>query len=233
MPETTQAALVLLSGGMDSSTLLYFVARELTRHPVYALSAHYGQRHARELECARWQAAAIGVTEHQVIDLSFLGPLLRMGSALIDGGAPVPDLTDVPPEDRSQPPTYVPNRNMLLLALAAACAEARGVCDVFYGAQAQDAYGYWDCTRDFLERINAVLTLNRRHPVCIHAPFVDKSKAEIVAIGARLGVDFAHTWTCYRGGDRACGRCPACIERLNAFRSAAIPDPIPYENKRH
>ncbi len=230
MPETTQPALVLLSGGMDSSTLLYFVVRELSRHPVYALSAHYGQRHARELECARRQAAAIAVTDHHVIDLSFLGPLLRMGSTLIDGGAAVPDLTDVPPEDRNQPPTYVPNRNMLLLALAAACAEARGVCDVFYGAQAQDEYGYWDCTRDFLERVNAVLTLNRRHPVRIHAPFVDRSKAEIVAIGARLGVDFAHTWTCYRGGDRACGRCPACIERLNAFQSAAIPDPIPYES---
>lgn len=230
MPETTPSAMVLLSGGVDSSTLLHHVARELSRGPVYAISAHYGQRHARELDCARFQAAAAGVANHQIIDLGFLGPLLRTGSALIDGGTAVPDLAAVAVDDRDQPPTYVPNRNMLLLSLAAACAETRGVCNVFYGAQAQDEYGYWDCTSDFLVRINHALALNRRNPVQVHAPFVDKPKAEIVRIGARLGVDFSHTWTCYRGGQRACGRCPACVERVNAFQSAGVQDPIPYES---
>lgn len=221
-------AVVLLSGGVDSSVLLHHVARQLGHAPVHALSFHYGQRHARELECAQYQVAAVGVASHERVDLAFLGPMLSAGSALLAGGAPVPDLRELSPEDLTQPPTYVPNRNMMLLAIAAAFAEARGIADVFYGAQAQDEYGYWDCTREFLDRINAVLSLNRRRPVRLHAPFVTKRKAETVRLGLELSVDFAHTWSCYRGGDTACGACPTCIERLNAFKENGAQDPLSY-----
>lgn len=223
-------AVVLLSGGLDSTVLLHRVARE-GQSPLHALSFDYGQRHAIELECAAWQANAAGA-EHRVIRMDFLGPLLAPGSTLLAAGAPVPDLADLPPEALSQPPTYVPHRNLLLLSLAAAFAEAQGIDAVYYGAQAQDEYGYWDCTAEFLDRVNTLLALNHRRPVRVHAPFVAASKADNIRAGAALGVDFAHTWTCYRGSNAAppaaCGRCPSCVERLNAFAAAGIEDPLPY-----
>ena len=229
MPGNKKAALVLLSGGMDSTVLLHYVAKRLELGPVRAISFDYGQRHARELDAARWQAAAAGAVEHRVVDLSFVAELVEGGTTLVQGGPDVPDLADLAEEDLSQPPTYVPNRNMMLLAVASAYAEAQGIHDVFYGAQAHDEYGYWDCTRDFLERINAVLGLNRRERITIHAPLVEKRKSELVALGEELGVDFAHTWSCYRGGAKACGTCPTCVERLKAFRDAGASDPLAYK----
>jgi 7-cyano-7-deazaguanine synthase len=146
----------------------------------------------------------------------------------VRGGAEVPDLDTLDPAALDQPPTYVPNRNMILLSLAAAYAEAHGIRDVFYGAQAHDEYGYWDCTRDFLDRFNATLVLNRREAVTIHAPFIDKRKESLVALGRELGVDFAHTWSCYRGAEVPCGTCPTCRERLKAFADAGVTDPLTY-----
>lgn len=220
------AAVVLLSGGMDSSTLLHQVVRGLGVPEVYALSFQYGQKHARELEAARWQARAAGVREHRVLDVAFFGELTAGASALTDDSIPLPRLADLSEEARRQPPTYVPNRNMMLLSLAAAYAEARRVRDIYYGAQAQDRYGYWDCTAEFLQRINALLALNRRDPVTIRAPFMNWRKVDELRLGLQLGVDYAHTWTCYAGGVRPCGVCPACEERAGAFREAGEEDPL-------
>jgi 7-cyano-7-deazaguanine synthase len=225
---TPQRAVVLLSGGLDSSVLLHHVVRQLAVAEVHALSFDYGQRHAVELECARAQAALVGAYQ-AVIPLQFLGPMLAPGSTLLAAGAPVPDLKELSEVQLTQPPTYVPHRNLMLLSLAAAYAEANKIADVYYGAQAQDEYGYWDCTTDFLGRINAVLSLNRDTPVRIHAPFVSHDKAANVLLGQELGVDFALTWTCYRGEPgHPCATCPACVERLNAFAKAGIPDPLDY-----
>jgi 7-cyano-7-deazaguanine synthase len=223
---TIASAVVLLSGGMDSTTLLHYVVKRLAVGKVYALSFQYGQKHRCELEAAAWQASAVGVAAHDVVDMGFFRALTAGGSTLTDPSMGVPRLADLRAEQLSQPPTYVPNRNMLLLSVAAAYAEARGVCDVFYGAQAQDRYGYWDCTSDFLCRINAVLALNRRRPVTVHAPFVTLSKAAELGLGRELGVDYAHTWTCYRGEAEPCGNCPACVERGAAFREVGRPDPL-------
>jgi 7-cyano-7-deazaguanine synthase len=222
-------AVVLISGGLDSSVLLHHVARALGREPVHALSFNYGQRHSKEIACAGWQCRAARVAEHRVLDLSFLGELIGQASALVAGGRAVPDLEKLAQDELDQPPTYVPNRNMVLLSIAAAYAEARKARDVFYGAQALDEYGYWDCTTAFLDRLNAVLNLNRRDPVTIHAPFIRMKKAETVKLGLELGVDFSQTWSCYRGGDKACGACPTCVERLKAFREAGVSDPLTYE----
>lgn len=224
-------AVVLLSGGLDSSVLLHYVTRRLGVADVHALSFDYGQRHAIELRCAAWQASAAEVV-HRVIPMNFLGPLLASGSTLLAAGDAVPDLADIPADQLSQPPTYVPHRNLMLLSLAAAYAEANGISTVYYGAQAQDEYGYWDCTVDFLERINAVLALNHRQPVQVRAPFVASSKVDNIREGTALDVDYSQTWTCYRGGEGeqpvACGRCPSCVERLKAFEAAGVTDPIPY-----
>jgi len=215
-----EQAVVLLSGGMDSATLLAYVKERLDAAEIVALSFVYGQKHSRELECAKWQAEKVGVREHRMLDISFYGELTRGGSALTDGSIEVPDLIDVKPEERMQPSTYVPNRNMVFLSLAAAFAEAQGITDVFYGAQAQDEYGYWDCSQDFVRRMNDVLSLNRKGRVKIRAPFASMSKSEVVKIGLELGVDYDHTWTCYRGGAQPCGTCPSCVERDRAFSEA-------------
>jgi len=220
------SAVVLLSGGLDSTTLLHYLRKDLGVNTVFALSFRYGQKHARELEAARWQARAAGVAEHRFIDVSFFGELTAGRSALTDAAIAIPRLEELDEAARRQPPTYVPNRNMMLLSLAAAYAEARGVADVYYGAQAQDRYGYWDCTPEFLERINALLALNRGTPVVVRAPFMTARKADELRLGLKLGVDYAHTWTCYAGGVQPCGDCPSCEERAAAFREIGIADPL-------
>ncbi|MBI1319783.1 MAG: 7-cyano-7-deazaguanine synthase QueC [Candidatus Hydrogenedens sp.] len=228
-------AVVLTSGGLDSSVLLHQVVREYGAENVRALSFFYGQRHAIELECAEAQAEAAGVETHVVLDIGFMGALLAPGSTLLAAGDAVPDLKDLSEADLAQPPTYVPNRNMMLLSMAAAYAEAQGCSRVYYGAQAQDEYGYWDCTETFLERINGVLALNRKTPVQVLAPLVHHSKADNVRLGVELGIDFAQTWTCYRGlGNdtvavserRGCGTCPSCVERIQAFKAVGVTDPL-------
>lgn len=222
------SATVLFSGGLDSTVLLHYVVHERKDDPVFALSFRYGQRHDREIDMAAWQVrrlAAQARVEHHVCDLTALAEVVGGASALVNGGPEVPNLGDIAAAERAQPPTYVPNRNMVLLSLAAAFAEAHDCRIVYYGAQAQDEYGYWDCTRQFVDRINAVLALNRSEPVRILAPFVGRSKAEIVRLGLELGADFSHTWSCYRGGAIPCGRCPTCVERRNAFERAGAPDP--------
>ena len=221
-----EKAVVLLSGGLDSSTLLHYVVKRLGAREVHAVSFLYGQKHQRELDCAKWQANAAGVKAHDIVDMSFFAALTPGSSALTDAAVAVPRLADLDAAALSQPPTYVPNRNMMLLSVAAAYAEARGVRDIFYGAQTQDSYGYWDCTAEFLNKINAVLALNHRPPVIVHAPFVRMRKAEEIRIGLELGVDYAHTWTCYRGGQIPCGECPSCAERAGAFNEIGIPDPL-------
>lgn len=222
-----KTATVLLSGGMDSTVLLHHVIKNLHYETVYVLSFNYGQRHNRELEAATWQAKLFEeVKEHRIIDISFFADLLDGAAALLQGGGKIPDLQDLAEEERKQPPTYVPNRNMMLLSLAASYAEARKCSNVFYGAQVQDEYGYWDCTLEFIERINRVLKLNRSEPVTIIAPFVKMKKAEEVVLGLELGVDFSKTWTCYRGREHPCGTCPTCVERANAFEAAGIEDPL-------
>lgn len=220
-------AVVLLSGGLDSTVLLHYVAKRLKRTPVFALSFRYGQKHDRELAMARWQASQLPeVAEHIELDIGFFQELVGGSAALVHGGPEIPDLSALRDGERDQPPTYVPNRNMVLLALAASCAEGRGCEDVYYGAQAQDEYGYWDCTPDFVKALNQVLALNRRDAVQILAPFAHRRKADGVRLGIELGVDFAHTWSCYRGGAFPCETCPTCVERHHAFAEVGVADPL-------
>lgn len=221
-----EAVVVLLSGGIDSTTLLHSVCRTPGMGAVYALSFAYGQKHVRELEMAARQAVAAGVTGHETVDMSFFAMLTRGGSALTDPDIAVPALSSLAAEQLQQPPTYVPNRNMILLSLAAAWAESLGAISVFYGAQAQDRYGYWDCTVDFVARLNEVFSLNRGRGVTIKAPFAKMPKSDVIRMGLKLGVDYRQTWSCYRGGDVPCGNCPTCIERSRAFEAAGVADPL-------
>lgn len=223
--DSSQSGVVLLSGGVDSSTLLAYARSRISVQDLRALTFRYGQKHSREVEMAQWQAAWAGVTEHRVVDVPQLGELTRGGSALTDEAIEVPALDSLSEQEKTQPPTYVPNRNMMLLSMAAAYAESSGASTIYYGAQAQDEYGYWDCTAEFLDRMNAVLSLNRRDAVRVEAPFMSWRKAEIVRLGFELGVDYDHTWTCYRGGATPCLDCPSCVERERAFTEAREEQP--------
>lgn len=224
-------AVILISGGMDSATLLHYVVKRLGKTSVYALTVHYGQRHSKELEMAEWQCAQLKeVKAFKSIDISALANLTEGASALTDMDVDVPRLEEIADADRDQPATYVPNRNMTMLAFAVAYAESTSCDTVYYGAQAQDEYGYWDCTEEFVSGINAVLNLNRKNKIAIEAPFIAMRKSEELAIGLELGVNFSKTWSCYRGGDLACGNCPTCVERLTAFKEAGASDPLSYQN---
>ncbi len=222
-------AVVLLSGGLDSATALA-IARADGFAP-YALTLAYGQRHAVEIDAARHVAAALGAVRHVVlpIDLRQFG-----GSALTDD-VPVPK--DRTPEDMAGgiPTTYVPARNTIFLALALGWAEALGATDVFVGVNALDHAGYPDCRPEFLaafERLAVVATKAgiEGRPFRIHAPLLHASKTEIIRRGLALGVDYAATTSCYDPAPdgAACGRCDACVLRLQGFAANGLRDPRPY-----
>ena len=228
-----EKAVILLSGGLDSTTLFYYLKKRFASNAICALTFNYGQKHfARELSCARWQINHLGVKEHLVIDISFFAGFIGKSSSLTSRFKPVPDYDAIRPNERVQPQTYVPNRNMILISLACAHAEALAIYRVYYAAQAQDYYSYWDCTKKFVAGMNRVLSLNHRKPVILMAPFAGFKKSKVLKIGLALGVNYAHTWSCYRGHQNACSKCPSCVERLAAFNANNTCDPLDYESGR-
>lgn len=219
------AALVLVSGGLDSATTLA-MARD-QGFECYALSFDYGQRHSAELLAARRVAQAFGVTEHKTvrIDLGGIG-----GSALTDSAIDVP----VQPSE-GIPVTYVPARNTIFLSLALGWAEVLGVQDIFIGVNAVDYSGYPDCRPEYIEAFERMAQLATRagvegRPVRIHTPLIHLSKAEIIRRGVELGVDYAITVSCYAASEtgEACGRCDSCRLRKAGFNASGIPDPTRY-----
>jgi 7-cyano-7-deazaguanine synthase len=221
------AAVVLLSGGLDSSTALA-VARD-AGFTCHALTVRYGQLHEVELAAARRVAAALGAADHKVVEVD-LSPLAT--SALTTPGIAVP-------KDRSLdeigapgdvPSTYVPARNTVLLSLALAWAETLGAKDLFVGVNVLDASGYPDCRPEFVKAFEALAQVaTRSGGFTVHAPLIELTKAGIIALGTRLGVDYAITHSCYDPiGDAACGRCDACALRKKGFAEAGVPDPTRY-----
>jgi 7-cyano-7-deazaguanine synthase len=222
-------AVVLLSGGLDSSTCL--AAALADGFEAHALSVDYGQRHRTELDRARRVARALGAASHRVVevDLSAFG-----GSALTDAALEVPKGRSAREMSRGIPVTYVPARNTVMLALALACAETLGASDVYVGVNAIDYSGYPDCRPEFLRAFERLARVATRagvegRPLRIRAPLLRLSKAGIVKLGTRLGVPFRLTLSCYdpvRG--RACGSCDACALRRKGFAEAGVPDPTLY-----
>jgi len=227
----TKKAVVLLSGGLDSSTVLAMA--QGAGYEVYALSFRYGQRHSFELECATRIAERASVTRHVILDLdlSQFG-----GSALTDDIAV--------PKDRAEsemsgeiPVTYVPARNTVFLSCALGWAEAVGTGDIFIGVNALDYSGYPDCRPEYIEAFQAMANLATKGgvegtlPVTVHTPLIDMSKAEIIKRGLELGVDYAMTISCYDPDETgaACGHCDACQLRLKGFREAGLDDPVAYQ----
>jgi 7-cyano-7-deazaguanine synthase len=224
---TEPPAVVLLSGGLDSATVLA-IARE-QGFACHALSVDYGQRHAAELAAAQGVARAGGACEQRVmrVELAGIG-----GSALTDPSIAVPEEAGT-----GIPVTYVPARNTIMLSLALAWAEVLGARDVFIGVNVLDSSGYPDCRPEFIAAFQALAALATRagvegSPCRLHTPLITWSKAQIIHEGTRLGVDYGQTVSCYRAdaNGRACGRCDACRLRRAGFAAAGLPDPTRYQS---
>jgi 7-cyano-7-deazaguanine synthase len=226
MTETSPPrAIILLSGGLDSATVLAMARAE--GFACHALSVDYGQRHRTELDAARRLAVKLGAVEHRVItlDLRVFG-----GSALTDDAIAVPET-----EGHGIPVTYVPARNTLMLALALGFAEVVGAVDIFIGVNAVDYSGYPDCRPDFIEAFQTLARLATKAGVegariRVQAPIIGMSKGEIIRAGTALGVDYAMTVSCYQADadGNACGRCDSCRLRREGFAAAGIADPTRY-----
>jgi 7-cyano-7-deazaguanine synthase len=218
-------AVAVVSGGLDSTTLAYWLHERSVR--LTLLSFDYGQRHRKELVFARTTADALGV-RHHLADLGTLGPLLA-GSALTDNAVEVPDGHYT---DRTMRATVVPNRNAIMLDVAVALAVSLGADAVAYGAHAGDHAVYPDCRPEFLDAFRQLVVVANAGFLSagfqVMAPFLDATKASVVRLAADLGVPFAHTWSCYRGGDQHCGTCGTCAERREAFALAEVADPTGY-----
>jgi 7-cyano-7-deazaguanine synthase len=222
-----KAAVILLSGGLDSATTLALARSD--GFACYALSVAYGQRHSAELAAAAAVADSLGAVEHRTmhVDLANIG-----GSALTDPALAVPETPTT-----GIPITYVPARNTLMLALALGWAEVLDARDIFIGVNAVDYSGYPDCRPEFIHAFEELAALATRaavegRPSRVHTPLISWSKAQIIRSGSDLGVDFGITVSCYQADEsgHACGRCDSCRIRKNGFAAAGLPDPTRYQS---
>jgi 7-cyano-7-deazaguanine synthase len=221
-------AVVLLSGGLDSATVLA-MARE-RGFECYALSVDYGQRHHAELAAAKKVAQVLGAREHRVLNIDLTG---FGGSALTDSAIAVPEHAS-----SGIPVTYVPARNTIMLSLALAWAEVLHAQDIFFGVNAVDYSGYPDCRPEYVAAFERMANLATQaavegKPLTLHAPLLHLTKAEIIRQGVRLGVDYGLTVSCYQADEagRACGRCDSCRLRREGFQSAGVPDSTRYRSE--
>ena len=228
--ENTRKAVVLLSGGLDSSTVLAMAQAD--GYEMHALSFRYGQRHSFELECAANIAKKAGV-KHVILDLD----LSRFGGSALTSDIPVPKDRNAAEMAGDIPVTYVPARNTVFLSCALAAAEALGTGDIFIGVNALDYSGYPDCRPEYIQAFQTMANLATKGgvegtmPVTIHTPLLNLTKAQIVEQGMALGVDYAMTTSCYDPAPdgAACGHCDACQLRLKGFRDAGLSDPSRYK----
>jgi 7-cyano-7-deazaguanine synthase len=222
-------AVVLLSGGLDSTVTLAIAKEE--GYKLYPLSFEYGQRHNKELESARKIVDHYALSDHKIlkIDLTQIG-----GSALTDESIQIPENRKKEEMGEDIPTTYVPARNTILLSFAVGYAEVLGAEAVFIGANALDYSGYPDCRPEFFKAFQELARLGTKigiegKPIHIKYPLIDKTKAEIIREGVRLNAPLHLTWSCYKGGGKACGICDSCILRLKGFKDAGLEDPIDYQ----
>lgn len=205
--------ILVLSGGMDSTTLLYDRKDEIA----LAVTFNYGSRHnAREIECARKNCEILGV-EHIVIPLSFMGQYFK--SSLLIGGEEIPEGHYA---DENMKSTVVPFRNGIMLAVAAGLAESRGLKRVMLANHGGDHAIYPDCRPGFVDAMSRAIQEGTYDKIIIDAPYTNITKSDIARIGKRLGMDYSLTYSCYKGGEKHCGKCGTCVERMEALRDAGI-----------
>jgi len=218
---TPDRAVLLLSGGMDSTTLLWWM-RDAGVSTIHTVAVDYGQRHRVELASSQKLSALAGAEAHKVITLD----LTQIGGSPLTN----PDMRVPSADDDKQIDTVVPYRNTLFTTAAAAYAETQGIADIFISPVKDDHAAYRDCRREFYDALETSLSLGATEytRITIHTPFVSRTKRQVIAEGIRLAVPYEHTHTCYEGVQPACGRCDACHERIEAFKANGLTDPIAY-----
>ena len=227
---TPKKAVVLSSGGLDSTTVMAIAKHE--GFEIYSLSFHYGQRHSFELEAARKMAETFGVNEHMVINID----LKKIGGSALTDNIEVPKDATEESMAAEIPVTYVPARNTIFLAYALAWAEVLQSSDIFIGVNAIDYSGYPDCRPEYIEAFQRMANLATKagvqgtSQIKIHTPLINMTKAQIIQKGIELGIDYVLTHSCYDPSSQglACGRCDSCSLRKNGFKEAGIPDPTKY-----
>ena len=226
----TKGCVVILSGGMDSTIAMRLAVKKYGKYNVSALTFDYGQKQAYEIQMAKASTSNLGVT-HKVIDASFLGDISQGFSANVDKNIDMPTIHDVLGDPR--PKTYVPNRNMILMSIAAAYAETQNVDTVICGLQVHDEYGYHDTTQRWVDKVNDLLSENRIIKIKLVAPFSKLSKYDELNILRELDDSLSltmFTLTCYNPNEEgmSCGHCPSCSERIANFAKVGEKDPVPY-----
>ena len=214
---------VIYSGGMDSFTILNKAIH--SGHEVLAVSFNYGQRHGKELNYARTVCDELAI-EHNVIDITAMQSLMSNSSLMAKSSEAIPEGHY---EAENMKSTVVPNRNMILIALAIGYAVNEQASEVWYGAHAGDHMIYPDCRPEFVEAMAKASLLANFEPIAVIAPYLNNDKIDILHDGLAMGLDYGKTWTCYNGRELACGKCGSCVERLEAFSRNNAKDPLEYE----
>ena len=230
----SKKVIVLSSGGIDSTTCVGIAVNKYGKENVITVSLYYGQKHSKELNCAKNIADYYGVPHIEkdistVMEYSNCSLLTKSTDSIIHKSY----FDQIKENGEGRVSTYVPFRNGLLLSIAAAIADSllpNQEVDIYYGAHADDAAGnaYADCSVEFVEAISKAINIGTYNKIQVVAPLVQMNKAEVVKIGLKLNVPYQLTWSCYEGGDKACGTCGTCIDRLNAFKLNGVEDPIQY-----
>lgn len=233
----SKKALVLSSGGVDSTTCVGLAVKELGKDNVITASLYYGQKHDKELECARKVAEYYGV-RHIEEDISNVMKYANEVCTLIKGGKDIVHKSyaeQIEENGEGRVNTYVPFRNGLFLSIATAYADSlfpNEPVDIYYGAHADDAAGnaYADCSPEFAEAMDKAINIGTYGNINVKRPLINMNKAEVVKTGLDIGVPYELTWSCYEGGEVQCGTCATCIDRKRAFEQNGVIDPVPYKN---
>ncbi|MDN3652331.1 7-cyano-7-deazaguanine synthase QueC [Thalassotalea ponticola] len=212
---------VIYSGGMDSFTVLNKAVKE--GYDVYALSFDYGQKHNKELMCAKEVCCDLNIP-HKILDITSISSLFT-SSSLVSSDVDVPDGHY---EEENMKSTIVPNRNMILISLAIGYAVDINAESVWYGAHSGDHTIYPDCRPEFVKVMDEASKVANFEPVSVYAPYLNTDKIGILKEGLAMGLDYSKTWTCYKGQAKACGTCGSCVERLEAFEANDLQDPLLY-----
>lgn len=218
--------IIPVSGGIDSSSILYHAHKNHDWDEIHTVTFNYGQRHNKEIKYANRLVENIS-TSHKILDMSFIKDILT-SSSITNENIDVAKTSDILGDPQTV--NYVPNRNMIMLSICTGYAESVKASHVYHGAaQVDSEAGYWDGTQEFVACMNMINDLNRRDRVTIEVPLIRMSKQQIIKMGFDAGLDYKKTWTCYEGRDKACGKCTACSSRIKGFIDNNMIDPIEYE----